>query len=100
MLRSVVALFLIVAAFGSAGAYSVFLPDDCVSPANELEGSEDDNCPRTCLLCACCFRQPPTVAEAAPSLVAVLLPEGVCPGDSSNLPSPLPSEILHVPRLS
>jgi len=100
MLRSVVALLLIVAAFGSAGAYAVLLPDDCVTPGNELQGSDDDDCARTCLLCACCFRQPPTVAEAAAPLGALLLPADVCLPASSSLPTPLPSEILHVPKLS
>ena len=100
MLRRVVTLFLIAATLGSAGAYAVLLPDDCVSFGNEREGSEDDDCARTCLLCACCFRQPPTVAEAAPALGAFLLPAGVCPSGNFSLPTPLPSEILHVPKLS
>src|SRR5262245_37389217 len=100
MLRWLVAMFLIAATLGSAGAYAVLLPDDCVSFGNELEGSEDDDCARTCLLCACCFRQPPTVAEAAPSLGAVLLPAGLCASGNSSLPTPLPAEILHVPKLS
>ena len=100
MLRSVVALFLILATLGTAGAYAVLLPDDCVSPANELEGSEEDDCARTCLLCACCFRQPPTMAVAAPSLGALLIPAGICNSGNLSLPFPLPSEILHVPKLS
>lgn len=91
---------LIVSTFAlqSTAILTVIAADVCVDgQIAETSESEDDDCPPTCLRCACCAHVAPTVLRLAYRVSHPMKAQAQPPSPAQHILAPDPRAILHVP---
>jgi hypothetical protein len=92
--RFALAIIVALLAFNASGVVSLVRAEPCT--ANESAGSDDSDCPPTCVTCGCCARPAEPVALTAMSSPEAPVSEILLA--PPQLPKTNPRDILHVPK--